>query len=130
MSKARGRARPGSEGGAMRARALVTRLVLAAALGLALGGQSAGASSTQAVKPKTGGTLTWLFNTEPAGLGPVQLRESPNLTPLLVQVSLFDELVYTDPVTLKVRPKIATSLTTADKGLTWTLKLHSGVKFS
>jgi peptide/nickel transport system substrate-binding protein len=109
---------------------VVSRLAVAlVAASIVLAGHVPGASA-QAGGPQKGGTLTWLFNAEPPGADPAQLREVPNLSPLLVQAAIFDELVYTDPVTLKVKPKIATSLTTADKGLTWTMKLHSGVRFS
>src|SRR5262245_2062419 len=114
----------------MRAKtSLASRLVVVLALtGSIVAGASAQAPAAQ--KPKAGGTFTFLFNTEPPGLDPVQLREVPNISPALAAVAIFDELVYTDPDTLKVKPKVATSLTTPDKGLTWTLKLHPDVKFS
>jgi peptide/nickel transport system substrate-binding protein len=96
--------------------------------GMALAG--AGARASAAAKPTQGGTMSFLFNTEPPGLDPVQLREVPNISPAMAAVAIFDELVYTDPTTLKVKPKIATGLTTSDKGLTWTLKLRPDVKFS
>src|SRR4051794_27401705 len=111
-------------------RSVLSRIAICVALtGTVLAGSSTGVASA-AQKPKAGGTFTFLFNTEPPGLDPVQLREVPNISPALAAVAIFDELVYTDPDTLKVKPKVATSLTTADKGLTWTLKLHPDVKFS
>jgi peptide/nickel transport system substrate-binding protein len=87
-------------------------------------------TASAAAQPKQGGTLSFLFNSEPPGLDPVQLREIPNISPAMAAVGIFDELVYTDPTTLKVKPKIATSLTTPDKGLTWVMKLRPDVKFT
>src|SRR5262245_59563221 len=89
-----------------------------------------GGASAQSAKSKTGGTLQFLLNTEPPGMDPVQMREIPNISPAFPAQAIFDELVYTDPDTLKVKPKIASSLTTADKGLTWVLKIRPDVKFS
>jgi peptide/nickel transport system substrate-binding protein len=103
--------------------------VLSVAAALAFGSSSAGAS-THGAKIKKGGTLTFLFNVDPPGMDPIQLREVPQISPVFAAVMAFDELVYTDPVTLKVKPKMATSLTTNDKGLTWVMKLHSGIRFS
>jgi peptide/nickel transport system substrate-binding protein len=100
-----------------------------AVAGIVLAGATAGAS-THSAKPKKGGTYTFLFNTEPPGADPVQLREVPNISPALMAGAIYDQLVQTNPTNLKIEPKIATSLTTADKGLSWTLKLHSGVTFS
>jgi peptide/nickel transport system substrate-binding protein len=109
---------------------VVSRVVVVLAVaGMALAATGSGAASA-AAKPKSGGTLSFLFNTEPPGLDPAQLREVPNISPAMAAVAIFDELVYTDPTTLKVKPKIATALTTSDKGTTWTLKLRPNVQFS
>jgi peptide/nickel transport system substrate-binding protein len=91
------------------------------------------ASATEtaaAAQPRTGGTLKLFYPVDPPTMDPAQLREASQVTPAIAQTAIFDELVYTDPVTLNVVPKIATSLTTPDKGLTWTLKLRPNVKFS
>jgi peptide/nickel transport system substrate-binding protein len=104
-------------------------VVVLVVAGMALAG-TAVAASAQSAKSKTGGTLQFLLNTEPPGMDPIQMREIPNISPAFPAQAVFDELVYTDPVTLKVKPKIATSLTTADKGLTWVLKIRPDVKFS
>jgi peptide/nickel transport system substrate-binding protein len=91
---------------------------------------SVAAPGGAATQPKQGGTLTFLFNAEPPGMDPIQLREVPQISPGVSANAIFDQLLYTDAATLKVKPKIATSLTTPDKGLTWVLKLHPNVKFS
>src|SRR5262249_45041502 len=60
---------------------LVMRLVaFTAVAAVVLAGATAGAS-THSAKPKKGGTYTFLFNTEPPGADPVQLREVPNISP-------------------------------------------------
>jgi peptide/nickel transport system substrate-binding protein len=103
---------------------------VASLAGVVLFGATAGASTHSVAKPKKGGVFTILFNTEPPGADVLQLREIPNISPGLMASAIYDELVWTNPTNLKLMPKIATSITTADKGLTWTIKLHSGVTFS
>ncbi|GAA4998135.1 ABC transporter substrate-binding protein [Yinghuangia aomiensis] len=44
--------------------------------------------------------------------------------------ALYDPMFYFDPADGKVKPHLAESLTTADGGATWTLKLRPGVTFS
>src|SRR5262245_19351055 len=97
---------------------------------VAAGAVSAGGSVGAAAKPRSGGALSLVFNAEPAGLDPVQMRGAPDISSVMAAVGIYDELVWTDPATLKVKPKIATELNTTDSGLTWTLKLRSGVQFS
>lgn len=108
---------------------VVRLLAVATVAGVVLAGGSGG-TSTGAAKPKTGGTFAFLFNTEPPGMDPIQLREVPNISPALAVTAIFDQLVYADPTSLKVKPKIASSLTTQDKGLTWVLKIRPNVRFS
>src|SRR5687768_8420242 len=108
------------EGGNMRLRFLIPRVVTVVAVaGLVFANGSAGAA-TGAAKPKTGGTLTYLFNAEPPSMDPASgVREVPQISPAFWSAAIFDQLVYTNPKNLKTVPKIAQSLTTADKGLTW-----------
>jgi peptide/nickel transport system substrate-binding protein len=44
--------------------------------------------------------------------------------------ALYDPMFYVDPADGKVKPHLAESLTTTDNGVTWTLRLRPGVKFS
>lgn len=108
----------------------VVRLVAVVTVaGVVLGGAAASASSG-AAKPQTGGTLNLVFNADPSGMDPILMQGVPNISPAMAAVSIFDELFFTDPATLKLKPKIATGMTTSDKGLIWTMKLRSGVRFS
>ncbi|MEU8138782.1 ABC transporter substrate-binding protein [Streptodolium elevatio] len=85
------------------------------------------AGATQ--EAKAGGSLTMLALSDSRALDPftasgVAVADEPRLA------ALYDPLVYLDPTDGSVRPHLAESLTTADRGATWTLKLRAGVKFS
>src|SRR5262245_38327689 len=89
------------------------------------------APATAAAKPQTGGTLTILKASEaPNGWDPVNVGAIPQNTPTPQQLMIFDLLVYEDPVTLKIVPRVAQSFTTSDNGTTWTLKLRPNIQFS
>jgi peptide/nickel transport system substrate-binding protein len=107
--------------------AAVAVLVVGAAV---LAGSTAAGASTHAAKPQKGGTLITMESSDnhtswdPILLLGVPRYDSPGA------FAIYDTLLWEDPATLKLQPRIATALTTADAGKTWTLKLHQGVRFT
>ncbi|WTW99256.1 ABC transporter substrate-binding protein [Streptomycetaceae bacterium NBC_01309] len=105
-----------------RTRGRLAALAGALALGLtatACGGSGSGSPDS----------LTILAVQDSATLDPfrasyVSLADGPRMS------ALYDPLVYTPSGGGAVRPHLAESLTTADNGVTWTLKLRQGVQFS
>ncbi|MGA4542827.1 ABC transporter substrate-binding protein [Uniformispora flossi] len=76
-----------------------------------------------------GGHLTMLAVQDSAALDPfrtsyVAVADEPRMA------ALYDPMFYIDPKTGKVTPFLGESLTTADNGATWQLKLRQGVQFS
>ncbi len=105
--------------------------VLVAALSLVVSSCSGGSSSDSrgggSGTPKSGGTLTEIFGTDPNNL-------DPSTAPLTadnfarVATPLYDALVYVDP-SGKIIPRLAESVTSTDNS-TWSVKLRSGLAFS
>jgi peptide/nickel transport system substrate-binding protein len=96
------------------------------------GAGSSGSSSTTASAgtPKPGGTLTIIKGTEqPAGWDPIKFFPVPTNSPSLIDFAIYDSLFYEND-NLDLVPRLGTSITTADNGLNWTLKLRPNVKFS
>ncbi|MGR7002610.1 ABC transporter substrate-binding protein [Yinghuangia aomiensis] len=87
-------------------------------------------SPTGATAPAAqGGHLTMLAVQDSAALDPfrtsyVAVADEPRMA------ALYDPMFYIDPKTGKVTPFLGESLTTADNGATWQLKLRQGVQFS
>jgi peptide/nickel transport system substrate-binding protein len=110
---------------------LAPRLVVVLAIvAVGIGGTSAGAS-TRSARPVTGGTFTFLKGAEQnVGWDPINLLGVPFNGEVPGSFAIYDWLLYEDPVTLKLVPRLAESLTTSDGGKTWTLKLRPNVKFS
>jgi peptide/nickel transport system substrate-binding protein len=108
------------------ARVVGVMALVVALLGLSTGPSSA--ASAAAKKPKKGGTLTYLSVTEPTTLwgeaaGPrVSSKSGPE------RLAILDALLVLDK---KGAPeyRLAESLTTTD-GITWTMKMRKGAKFS
>ncbi|WP_161358915.1 ABC transporter substrate-binding protein [Streptomyces sp. SID3343] len=78
---------------------------------------------------KAGGSMTMLAVQDSASLDPfkaasVAVADEPRLA------ALYDPLFYIDATDNTVKPHLGESLTTADNGKTWVLKLRPGVKFS
>ncbi|WP_436788427.1 ABC transporter substrate-binding protein [Yinghuangia sp. YIM S10712] len=115
-----------------RARGMIAAGLAALALtATACGGGSDSASGTGAsgAPAKAGGEMTMLAVQDSKSLDVfrtsyVAVTDEPRLA------ALYDPLFFIDPVTGKVVPHLAESLTTADNGATWTLKLRPGVTFS
>ncbi|MGA4544190.1 ABC transporter substrate-binding protein [Uniformispora flossi] len=89
------------------------------------GAGNAGASAAA----KSGGKLTMLAVQDSAALDPfrvpsVALADEPRMA------ALYDPLFFIDPKTHQVTPHLGESLSTADNGATWTMKLRPGVRFS
>jgi peptide/nickel transport system substrate-binding protein len=108
------------------ARVVGVMALVVALLGLSTGPSSA--ASAAAKKPKKGGTLTYLSVTEPTTLwgeaaGPrVSAKSGPE------RLAILDALLV---LTKKGVPqyRLAESLTSTD-GITWTMKMRSGAKFT
>jgi peptide/nickel transport system substrate-binding protein len=107
---------------------LTLAVSLALVCSLLVGGAASAAPRAAA---KSGGTLT-IVKAGDAVLGwdPIKIGVIPQNTPTPQQFMIYDLLVYEDPATTKVVPRIAQSFTTPDAGITWTLKLRPNVKFS
>ncbi|MGW0662923.1 ABC transporter substrate-binding protein [Streptodolium elevatio] len=107
-----------------------------AALGLLVSGcggggdDDAGPSEAGSQGPaKAGGKLTMLAVQDSAGLDPfgvsnVALADEPRMA------ALYDPLFFIDAKSHQVTGHLGESLTTADGGSTWTMKLRPGVVFS
>ena len=82
-------------------------------------------ASNSAVQP--GGAVTMLTVADITGFDPATIANTgaDGLAPSAV----FDTLLYADPAAGTISPQIATSMTSTD-GVTWVLKLRSGVKFT
>ncbi|MCF2533580.1 ABC transporter substrate-binding protein [Yinghuangia soli] len=112
---------------AFAAAGLVAALALTAG---ACGGGSTGKGGGDASAPaKSGGKMTMLAVQDSATLDPfrvsnVALADEPRMA------ALYDPLFYLDTKTRSVAPHLGESLTTADNGATWTMKLRPGVVFS
>ncbi|WP_436777647.1 ABC transporter substrate-binding protein [Yinghuangia sp. YIM S09857] len=98
----------------------------ALALGLTL---AACGSSDTGGKSDGGGAMTMVAVSDSKSLDPFRtlylaVTDEPRMS------ALYDPMLYIDPADGKVKPHLAESLTTADGGATWTLKLRPGVVFS
>ncbi len=108
----------------------ILRLVLAVALAVAVivfvwqrGTPQSETDST----PRTGGKLVATFRTEPTHFNRlVEARPVARLTALLTQATL----LRVDPGTGALDPRLATEWTGTPDGLTWTITLRNGVRFS
>lgn len=89
-----------------------------------------GASSSSAdsgLKPVTGGRLVATYRTEPSNYN----RLAGDLTPdELVRLLTQDSLVRLNRATGQVEPRLARQWSRTDDGLSWTLQLREGVRFS
>ncbi|MDI2129415.1 ABC transporter substrate-binding protein [Yinghuangia seranimata] len=110
--------------------AAVAGLLTLALAASACGGDGSGKAGGGNTAPaKSGGTLTMLAVQDSASLDPfrvsnVALADEPRMA------ALYDPLFVIDPKTRSVTPHLGESLTTADNGATWTMKLRPGVVFS
>ncbi|CAN7614898.1 ABC transporter substrate-binding protein [Phenylobacterium sp. LjRoot219] len=80
-------------------------------------------------KLRNDSVLTVVLAADPAGLDPLQLQGVQNWAEAVAVSAVYDALFHTDAAG-RPQPKIATGLVTADDGLTWTLTLRAGVRFS
>ncbi|HET7119733.1 MAG TPA: ABC transporter substrate-binding protein [Solirubrobacterales bacterium] len=88
-------------------------------------GGSGGGSSTGG-KPTEGGTLRLAMTGEPTNLNPQQAIDQP----AIYTVSQINEPLFRTDADSQVVPWLLKSATHSADGLTWTLKLRPGVKFS
>ncbi|WP_439676709.1 ABC transporter substrate-binding protein [Embleya sp. MST-111070] len=112
-------------------RRLSLALALAAATALAAAGCGLGSSDSKGSsdEPPHGGSVTILMPGEERGLDPFtasysSIADSNRLS------ALYDVLVWTDPTTGGVRPKLAESLVSDQTSRIWTLTLRPDVRFT
>lgn len=114
----------------MRMRRLVLGVVVVLAfVASACGGSSSGGSSNNnaAKVAKNGGSANWV-GPDAQSLDPVKVINSATQGADVLN-AVYDVLYTVTPNTNEFNPRIATEFTSPD-GLTWTLKLKSGVMFS
>ncbi|MFJ3779768.1 ABC transporter substrate-binding protein [Streptomyces sp. NPDC090075] len=85
-------------------------------------------SGADAGPPQSGGTLRVVKQTEPSGLDPARMLNQV-ISESLIGSSLFGQLLTVDEQG-RTTYGLAQSLTTSDKGTTWTLRLRDGLKFT
>ena len=92
------------------------------------GSASGSASGGPSGQPQSGGTIRLIMPTEGQDIDPV--HTSVAATAFGDEIwPIFDTLIRVDAAG-KITPRIATSVTSSDGGLSWTIKLRDGVKFS
>ncbi|MFI6588072.1 ABC transporter substrate-binding protein [Embleya sp. NPDC050493] len=79
--------------------------------------------------PRAGGSAVFLLPGEPRGLDPFS-ASYPNVADGNRMSALYDVLVWTEPATGTVHPKLAESLTSDAQYTNWTLTLRAGLRFS
>jgi peptide/nickel transport system substrate-binding protein len=79
--------------------------------------------------PVEGGTLKVVEYSEAATLNPVQTYATGS-TGMNVMAAVYDTLMRWDPESKTWEPQLAESLETDDGGITWTLTLREGVRFT
>jgi peptide/nickel transport system substrate-binding protein len=108
----------------------VRLLAIVATCGALLVSPSVAGATSDAGTPRKGGTLITMESSDNhASWDPVMLLGVPRYDSPGA-FAIYDTLLWEDPTTLKLVPRLATSLTTADAGLSWTLKLRPNVQFS
>lgn len=85
--------------------------------------------SDESGKPQAGGSAVFLLPGEPRGLDPFSASYA-NVADGNRMSALYDVLVWTEPATGTVHPKLAESLTSDAQLTNWTLTLRPGVRFS
>ncbi|NUU23128.1 MAG: ABC transporter substrate-binding protein, partial [Streptomycetaceae bacterium] len=106
-------------------------LAAAAALALLLVGCGSGdgSSPSSGGTPKKGGSLTLTLPGDAASFDPTQ-TSFVSVADGNRMVAVYDALVWTDPATGTVQPKIAESLLPEGAGDKWVLRLRPDVRFS
>src|SRR5438445_6910271 len=84
---------------------------------------------TTAAQPKVGGSMKMGMFSETAGLDPV-VTNGGGSTSTTEIAAIYDAIMRYDTTTKKFEPQTAESLTANADNSEWTLKLHSGIKFS
>ncbi|MGW0660397.1 ABC transporter substrate-binding protein [Streptodolium elevatio] len=92
-------------------------------------GSSDDAPPSPAGTPQKGGSLTMTLPGDAASFDPTQ-TSFVNVADGSRMAAVYDSLVWTDPSTGSVRPKIAESLAFERDASIWTLRIRPGVKFS
>src|SRR5262249_43687124 len=103
-------------------------VVVAALATMSVAAVAGPAVAAKAAKIKTGGSMTYIQASDNRSLDAGQWINC-GCTASSTANAIYDVLFWEDPVTLKIHPQIATSMTSQD-GKVWTMKLRSGVKFT
>ncbi|MET7400583.1 ABC transporter substrate-binding protein [Dactylosporangium sp. NPDC005572] len=107
--------------------AAISAVLLAAACGGT--DTTSGGGDASAGPPQSGGAITLLQVSEPRSLDPAVLSNGFSTNGALGN-ALYGALITNDPKTGALAYGLAQSLTSADGGKTWVLKLRAGLKFS
>ena len=91
--------------------------------------ESSAPTGSAAGEPVSGGALTYASRTEATGLDPIDFTWDSMTGDGVRGMAIYDSIVYQTPDTQELVYRIGESLT-SDDGITWTLKLRDGVKFS
>jgi peptide/nickel transport system substrate-binding protein len=87
------------------------------------------AETTTSLAPRSGGTLTFAANSEIRGLDPI-VAFGEAIAGGIELHAIYDTLVRWDPETNEYEMGTAESLEPSADGLTWTLKIRSGIQFT
>jgi len=101
-------------------------LLSSVAFGVSTAGSVAGASAAMARSPHHGGTLTIAVGTEPATLNH-DVTDNPSITPVQ---TLVQNMLVVENAKQEIIPSLATSWSESKNGLTYTISLRHGVKWS
>lgn len=109
-------------------RILRLALVIALAVAVVIVSRQCGTPQSEAdAAPQTGGKLVATYRTEPTHFNRlVEARPMARVMALLTQATL----LRLDPATGELVPRLATQWAGTPDGLTWTITLRSGVRFS
>lgn len=109
--------------------------VAVATLSLVFAGCAGGGSDPQittdpvAGEPQPGGTLTYIVTGETPSMDPAKIQPAASAGGA-VGAAIFDVLLYIDPASGEVEPKLAESFAPDETGKIWTLRLREGMEFS
>jgi peptide/nickel transport system substrate-binding protein len=105
-------------------------VILSLAAGCAAGGASDEVEArVKSAQPVDGGSLIFISQNESNGLDPIRLVAGARSGDSAQAAAIFDVLMYIDPATHEVVPKVAESFTSDDDKV-WDLKIREGVTFS
>jgi ABC-type transport system substrate-binding protein len=111
------------------ATAVIAVLALAACSSQQNANSSGSKGTASGTTPKSGGNIKMVASAIPATLDPAQ-DTAYSFTDQVPMSAIYGWLAYEDPKTGATIPQLAQSISSSANFKTWTLKLHSGLKFS